>query len=213
METTPPAFEPSDDLSPPTNRDLIPSEMLDVPATKWPTVFGVISIIYGGMGMLCYVFQGAMIAILPTLPEMFRGGVEMPPILRITGAIQVIVTFGLGVFMLVGAARLLRRRRSGVAILKQWAVLRLVVLLLGVGAMVLTGPAQIHVQRSTLDFKNKMLEEQGRADRIEKKSDEQLWRLSMIQGGAAAVAFAIYPLVLGFYLSRRKVTEELEQWS
>ena len=178
---------------------------LEPEETKWPKVIGVISLIYAIGGLLCATTSGIWLGLSPMLP-MFRGGADFPGILRASGAIQCILTFGVGILMVVGAVSLLRRRRSGPGVLKKWVVLRVAIILLSVVVMVLTGPAQIQMQRSMLDLKNDM------SDQNVEKTDDELWHTAMLQGGIGAGVFAIYPVFLGLYLSRKKITAEVEQW-
>ncbi len=180
--------------------------------SKWPKVIGVISLIYGLMGLLCNTIIGVWLGVADMIPEMFRGGVELPLIVRIAGIVQAVLTLGVGILMVMGSVSLLRRRRAGPGRLKKWVLLRMALLLLAVVAMVLTGPAQTQMQRSILEFQTDMFREADMPDRIVEKTDEELWQKAMLQGGIAAGLFAIYPVFLGLYLSRKKITAEVEQW-
>jgi len=190
-----------------------PAELVaDEPQTKWPKVIGVISLIYAIGGLLCNTFNGVWLGVADMIPEMFRGGVEIPPIVRIAGIVQAVLTLGVGILMVMGSVSLLRRRRAGPGLLKKWVLLRMALLLLAVVAMVLTGPAQTQMHRSILEFQNDMFREADMTDRIVEKTDEELWQKAMLQGGIAAGLFAIYPVFLGLWLSRKKITAEVEQW-
>ncbi len=190
-----------------------PAELVaDEPQTKWPQVIGVISLIYAIGGLLCNTFNGVWLGVADMIPEMFRGGVEIPPIVRIAGIVQAVLTLGVGILMVMGSVSLLRRRRAGPGLLKKWVLLRMALLLLAVVAMVLTGPAQTQMHRSILEFQNDMFREADMTDRIVEKTDEELWQKAMLQGGIAAGLFAIYPVFLGLWLSRKKITAEVEQW-
>ena len=190
-----------------------PAELVaDEPQTKWPKVIGVISLIYAIGGLLCNTFNGVWLGVADMIPEMFRGGVEIPPIVRIAGIVQAVLTLGVGILMVMGSVSLLRRRRAGPGLLKKWVLLRMALLLLAVVAMVLTGPAQTQMHRSILEFQNDMFREADMTDRIVEKTDEELWQKAMLQGGIFAGLFAIYPVFLGLWLSRKKITAEVEQW-
>ncbi len=200
---------PEQEVHPPVE----PGELVaDEPQTKWPKVIGVISLIYAIGGLLCNTFNGVWLGVANMIPEMFRGGVEIPPIVRIAGIVQVVFTLAAGILMVMGSVSLLRRRRAGPGLLKKWVLLRMALLLLAVVAMVLTGPAQTQMQRSILEFQNDMFREADMTDRIVEKTDEELWQKAMLQGGIAAGLFAIYPVFLGLWLSRKKITAEVEQW-
>ena len=180
--------------------------------TKWPKVIGVISLIYGFMGLLCNTFNGVWLGVADMIPEMFRGGVELPLIVRIAGIVQAVLTLGVGILMVMGSVNLLRRRRAGPGLLKKWVVLRMVLIVAAVVVMVLTGPAQIQMQRSVQDYTNDKWRDAGMTDRIVEKTDDELWRTVIIQGGIGFGLTAIYPVFLGFWLSRKKITADVEQW-
>ena len=184
----------------------------DEPQSKWPKVIGIISLIYALIGLTCTTTEGIWLGVSGMLPEMWRGGADPPRIIQVTGIAQVVLTLGVGILMVTGAVSLLRRRRSGPGLLKKWVLLRMALLVLAVVAMVLTGPAQTQMQRSILEFQNDMFREADMTDRIVEKTDEELWQKAMLQGGIAAGLFAIYPVFLGLYLSRKKITAEVELW-
>ncbi|MHC4446466.1 MAG: hypothetical protein ACYSXF_01485 [Planctomycetota bacterium] len=185
---------------------------LDDEETKWPKVIGVISLIYAILGLGCSTLGGAWYAVAPMLPEMWRGGAEMPGILRVSLVGQLGAAICLGVLMLIGAVNLLRRRRAGPRLLKRWAILRMLLILIAVVLLVLTAPAQIDMQRSVQEFRNDMLRDAGRTDMIQERTDEELWRQVMLWGGLGVLATAIYPVFLGFWLSRKKITDDVERW-
>ena len=184
----------------------------DEQLTKWPKVIGVISLIYGFLGLLCSTMSGVWLGVADMLPEMWRGGVELPAIVRMTGMVQVVLTLGVGILMVMGSVSLLRRRRAGPGRLKKWVVLRMMLIVAAAIVMVLTGPAQIQMQRSILDYTNDRFREADMTNRIVEKTDDELWRRVIIQGGIGFGLTAIYPVFLGFWLSRKKITAEVEQW-
>ncbi len=187
-------------------------DLLDDEETKWPKVIGVISLIYAILGLGCNALGGAWYAVAPMLPEMWRGGADIPGILRLSLGVQILAAVCLGVLMLIGAVNLLRRRRAGPRLLKRWAILRMLLILIAVVLLVLTAPAQVDMQRSMQEFSNDMLRDAGRTDMIKESTDEEFWRLLMIQGGFGVLATAIYPVFLGLWLSRTKITADVERW-
>jgi hypothetical protein len=197
------------EMTPPTTRS-IESEL--APTTNWPKVIGVISLIYAIGGLLCVSVYGAYIAFFPKLPEMLRGGIDMPPLVRFSSAALLALTLPVGIIMLVGAINLLRRRRSGVRGLKRWSVLRLLLLVLYVVLVVGTSRTQLEMLRQGVEFQNDMVREAGRPDRMRDVSDEALWKQFILQTSVFTAIFSFYPVFLGLYLSRRKVTSEIEAW-
>ncbi len=194
--------------APPTEADPLRDE---APPTRWPTVFGVISIIYAILGLCCFSLQGAWMMAMDFIPEVFRGGVNMPLTLRLVSIGMIVPVLILGVMLLTGGIGLVRRKRSSVGLLKKWVVLRLVMLLLGLIVTVLTAPAQMEIQKQIHEFQSRVLEEAGRAP-PPARSDDELWFSVMLQAGIGTAVVAIYPFTLGMFLSRSKIDEEVAEW-
>ncbi len=114
--------------------------------------------------------------------------------------------------MFVGAVNLLRRRRSGPSLLRVWSVIRLVLIVVGLGTAIVLAPAQVELQRSLLEQQNDRLREAGMESRVKEKTDDELRQAAIRNGVIASGVFAAYPFFLGLWLSRRKVTEEVQHW-
>ena len=183
----------------------------EAPDTKWPTVIGVISLIYAIGGMLCTSLWTA--SALLTDYFMALGGVEMetPPIIKLTSVALGGMVLICGLIMIVGCAGLLRRRQSGIKWLKVWVVARLLSLVIGFVTTVLTAPAQIQFQQSVIIAQNEMLVEAGRPERPV-PSDDEMWQQILLISVAMTATFMVYPVFLGFYLSRRAVKDEQQLW-
>ncbi len=122
------------------------------------------------------------------------------------------MTFGVGVLMFVGAVNLLRRRRSGLSLLRTWSVIRLVLIVVGLGTVIVLAPAQVELQRSLLEQQNDRLREAGMESRVKEQTDEEI-RQGVIRNGVIVLGVtAMYPFFLGLWLSRRKVTAEVQRW-
>lgn len=187
-------------------------ELAEAPDTKWPRVIGIISLIYAAGGILCQV--GVVVSSLASETLMKMGGmdIEMPPVLlAVNTALGVVMSF-VGLLLLFAAINLLRRRRSGVSLHKQWAVLRLVLMVAGVGVAIVLLPANIELQRSIQEASNEKLREADRDDLVQEFSEDKVWRQTIIMTGVGAGVVTVYPLFIGFYLSRRKIREEVETW-
>ncbi|MHC5113504.1 MAG: hypothetical protein ACYTGP_03640 [Planctomycetota bacterium] len=195
-----------DDLPPQAPEPLEPEE------TTWPRAIGVISIIYAVGGMLCQVVVSGWTMLSEQLMAMGGMDFDIPPSLRYPTLVFSFFAFCLGVYMLTGATSLLKRRRVGVARLKRWAVLRLVLLVLGLGSTLFTLPGQIDLQRQVLEFQNQQLRESGREDLVKPFDEDAAWFQVIVSTGIFTGVFAVYPLFVGFFLSRRKITDELETW-
>ncbi len=194
-------------MSPPTEQgDLQEQE------STWPKKIGVISLIYAIGGLLCQVVAGLMTVASDWFMGVLGLDIEVPTLVKITGGAMAVVMFVIGIFMLVGSVRLLQRKRVGVSLLKTWVALRLVMVLLGLVIAILTAPAQIEMQRSIQEQTNKKLREAGQGSKVVEIDDEKLQTKVMRGAVIGAGIFSIYPLFLGFYLSRKKITEEVQDW-
>jgi hypothetical protein len=195
-------------IPPPGTAELESGEAL----TKWPTVIGVISLIYACGGLLCGIGYGISSFFMEALMRMGGMDIATPAIIKVTGLILSLCMMALGILMIAGAVATLRRRRSGPKLLRTWAVLRIILLLLGIAVTVLSAPAQIQLQREIQEAQADMMRESGRTDPIEEKTDEEIWRGLIVQVGIMTGVMAVYPFFLGLYLSRRKIMAEVEQW-
>jgi len=185
--------------------------LVEEPLTKWPRVIGIISLCYAILGLLCGLSYGASGFLSEYFMRIARMSVTMPPTMKVMALVSALIMLSLGILMLTGSVGLLRRRRSGVVFLKRWALLRVVFAVIGLVLAVLTAPVVIQFNKDVEAQQIKMFEEAGRTD-AKPKSDEQHWFQHMVGTGVATVLIMAYPVFLGFYLSRRKVTEEVQNW-
>lgn len=202
---------PEDNAGSTSTTSTIPDEV-EERVTKWPTVIGVISLIYALGGLLCQLFIGGWTFFSHVIPEQFRGGMTFPPIMKAIGAVQLVILLVLGIIMLTGAVALLRRQRKGVARLKVWAVARIVMIALGVVISVLTAQAQIQMQRDALEWQRDFFKEHNISQEVPDLTDQQIWKRILISLAVISAIWSAYPLFLGLYLSSRKVSNQVEQW-
>jgi len=186
--------------------------LVEEPQTKWPRVIGIISLCYAILGLFCAVSYATSSLLTEFFMRMGGMTVAMPPSMKIMGVVSAALMLALGILMIMGSVGLLRRKRSGVLQLKRWALLRVMLSVVGLVASVLTAPAAVQFQKSMEEAQIKMLEQNGQAGAITPKSDEQHWFQHMVASGVMTAIFTVYPVFLGFYLSRRKVAEEVQNW-
>lgn len=198
---------PLDD-APPIDAAALPEE----PPSRWPKVIGIISLIYAICGLLCAL--GISLSSFLTSFMMSIAGmhVQMPTVLSITNAFSGVVLLVLGFVMLSGAIATLRRKRSGPKTLKVWVILRLTMIAIGLMIAVLTAPAQIQFQQSMLKAQQDKLRESGSKVVIPDRTDDQIWHNVIIGIAIGSAVFAAYPLFLGFYLARQKITDDVQRW-
>jgi hypothetical protein len=183
------------------------------PETTWPKVIGVFSLIYAMTGMLCITAITISTLFLSAIMMQMGGmDIEIPLAVQAMTAAMGTLTVIVGVVMMVGAVGLLRRRRSGVKWLKRWSILRLVLLFIGIGLTFATGPTQMDFQRQMVDARNDAMIENDRPDLVQEKSDEQIWNQILLQTAIFTGLYAIYPVFLGLFLSRRSIADEVDSW-
>jgi hypothetical protein len=136
--------------------------------------------------------------------------IDPPPVIQILTYVGFAIFVSLGILLVVGGVRLCRRRSRGVANLKAWAVMRLVMVVIWFVASYLTIPANVEMQRTITESVNKKLAE---ANRPPQPFDEDtVYRRAVIGAAVGAGVVSIFPLFLGFYLSRRRIDEEIGRW-
>ena len=184
---------------------------LEPPATAWPKVIGVLSLTYGILGVLCQTGSGVMTFFTGPLMKMIGMDIPVPTAMKAAAAGTVVMSWILGIVLIVGSVRLLRRARSAISLLKGWAVARLVMLAIGIGGAILIMPATNSFGKQMVEEQNRLAREAGRPEETVPTDEEQRMRDLLLLGGFSALT-AAYPLFLGFYLSRRKIKEEVAHW-
>jgi len=186
---------------------------MDAEETTWPRAIGVLSVIYAIIGMLCQVMSVGLTIGGPMLAKAFSGAdITVPPMMKYPTLVIGFITFCLGLYMMTGGVALMRRRREGVGRLKRWAMLRLVLLLLYLAVSVFILPANIEFQRQMQDFSNDQVRSSGRADLVQEFNEDMAWTSAIISTGMATVIVSAYPVLIVFFLSRRKINEEIDNW-
>ena len=186
---------------------------VEPPRTKWPIRLGIFSLIYAAGGLLCQI--SAITAMMLTEQFLAMTGmtdVEVPAATRYPTVATAMLAMLLGLVLLIGAINLLRRRRSSIGQLKAWALLRMLTLLLGVVVWIATLPANMEFQRQIQELNNQRAREGGRPDFVKEFDEEKQWYQSAVAMAVMSVSFSIYPMFLGFYLTRRSVQEEISHW-
>ncbi len=178
--------------------------------SRWPKVFGILSIVIAIIGMLCQSGVVSMIFLSGLLQRIAGISMEIPPVIKLIASASLVVYLILGIMLLIGGIRTLRRQPGGVKLLKAWAVLRMIMVVISFVLGYLLLPTSVEMQRSMTDSINKKLRE---ANQPEQPFDEDSkYRLAMIEAFVGAGITSIYPLTLGFFLSRRKIDDEVAEW-
>lgn len=193
-------------VSPPTEGELIDPGS----KTKWPKVFGIISIVIAILGLLFQTCVVVGVVFNEWLMNLAGLDVKIPPVMKMVAGGSYAVYLVLGILLLMGGISLLRRKPGCLKLLKAWVVLRLIVAALGLGLAFLVLPANIEMQRQINESMNERLVKAGRP---EQPFDENtIYVRTLIMTGLSLVATLIFPVTLGFYISRQKITDEVSEW-
>ena len=185
--------------------------------SRWLPVFGTISVVVGVLGT-CMQGAGAGMAIASDR-LLKLGGMDVSPapkVVQYVGGVQAAVLMVLGITLAVGAIMMLRRNPLGAKLVLFWAVARLTMVVIGLGAALVTLNAQVDWQvtmsseiRESLRKNPEIREDQlpPIADRaaIEKQA---IWGLA-----GASLAFAIWPFVMSIVMTRENVRRDVASWS
>jgi uncharacterized membrane protein len=189
----------------------VPGEYANQPQTTWPQVIGVISLVYALLGMVCIPGSTAWLFFMEGFMKSMSGmDVVVPPMMKVITASLAVVGMSLGVVLLIGAVKTMRRRRGGPAVLKAWVVLRLLLVVVGLAAGLVMVPMQVEMERSIQESTNRKAAEAGGPT---VPFDEQGTRVTtiVITVGSAGF-FSVYPLFLGIWLTRRTIRDEVATW-
>lgn len=183
------------------------------PATSWPKVIGVISLIYALLGMTCSTIGVvAQTFLMEFLMKMGNIDVQVPLFLKIVSIASLIIILPVGIYMLMGAIALLKRQPAGVTRLKRWAIIRIILIVLLFPMIFLSADMQIDIKRQTIEMQADQLREAGRSDLIQEYDEDKARRGVYIQHAIMNAVVAIYPFFLGFFLSRKKIEDETATW-
>lgn len=118
------------------------------PPSSWPKVIGIISIVYGSLGIICNSCVSASPFVMPMLSELVKQGIveqarqngetidpnsiSLPPIFSFSPLILAagLIGFGLSIFLIVAGAKLVRRAISARPMHLIWACGTLLAILL-----------------------------------------------------------------------------------
>lgn len=200
--------------------DLPPDPMPDDPfddeilPTKWPTVVGTLSIVLGALGLLCGTIGVGWSVFMDQLTSgMMQADIHAPPSIRIVSIVSALGGTLLALVLVIGGVGLVRRRRMGLAVTRVWAVLRVVWLLIALGLGLWLLPANIEYQMAIQEAQIKAAEADGREfPEWAIKTEDGAWLAAVISIAVGTVVTAIYPTFCIFYLSRRKIADEVRRW-
>jgi hypothetical protein len=179
---------------------------IEPPQTKWPTVIGVIGIVFSSLGLFCSCAGFLAVPLQRMGVEMQRSAGRADPFaeaqLAVAGQFQipmiVLIVIGLipAIWLLCASIMLVRRQQRARVHFIGWALVSLLMLALNIGLQILMAQA--------------MLVE------LEKAGESQLAGRLWLTLGIQAILTLLFGLATqGFVLlwfSRRKIKQEVAQW-
>lgn len=204
-----PPTEPSSDPFAPYPDDLAARR------SRWPIVFGSISLVYAVLGTCVQGIGAGMSVASDKIMKM--SGMEVSPapkVVQIVGGVQAGVLVILGIVLITGSAMTLLRKPLGVTLMRFWAFARLVMVIVGLVAGIVTLKPQVEWQITMTSemresMRNKGIKEEQLPPIPEREATEQraLWAIA-----GASLAFAIWPFVIAIALSRANVRADQAAW-
>lgn len=167
------------------------------PESSWPTVVGVIGIIYAGLGLLGNVCGVVVIAFAPQYIEWLQNmgmsdadAQEMESDLSINAwlVISGIFGFALVIMLLVGSIKLLKRSQKGAKLCKLWAWISI--------PWILIGSAISFAVQSPIP-----------------KSPTHVEQLIAVIGAAIGFIFVlVLPIFMTIWFARSKIKSDIASW-
>lgn len=183
--------------------------MLGAESSAWPTVIGVLCLMYALLGL---VTNGCTMLMVPFQETLFRvGGMEGVEVPRQI-ALATLVGGGLGMFgvlvLVIGAVSLLRRGKLALRLIRIWVVLQVLFAIQGVVVGYLLLDMNIELQQSIMDAVERTA---GDASMPTPTSEEM--RSGAISNLVVLTGVSmIFPVILGFLMTRKSWVEEAKSW-
>ncbi len=194
---------------------ILPPDDLEGKAVRWPTVLGVLSMIYAGFAFLingCGAVSPFFTPYFLTMSGLDMGDFQMAPWLLWTtvgsGAIGMIMA----IVLLAGSISLLRRKRNALTILKSWVAITVVLSILGLGIGFLAIEPNVQFQMEIQNATQKLIKERGGGMDIPRKTADEMRSQSKIMLPIFGLLPIIYPVIVGFLITSRTRLGDVETW-
>jgi hypothetical protein len=199
---------------------ITPDPTYEEPApSNWPTWFGVVSLVFGGLLLLGSCCGTIWMFAMPTVMSRMVG-MEMPPLpdaMKWVTLLDAPVTLVLCAFLVFGGIRLLRRRQSGRTLLMRYAVVRiaLAVPLLAAAFVMLQPSVEFGaaIARSQIDLMRKQSPNATIPPQLEEAASQDapttLNYVMMLGGSALGLVF---PIVIVLWMGVGRVKDEVATW-
>ncbi len=182
--------------------------------TRWHLIVGVIGLVYGILGLGLNLLGGLWMAFMPQFMGMM--GFKDLPAMPSVGIVlaQMVVTAALGVVLIVGSVKLLRRRIDCLGWLQVWAFGRLILAVVGLVLGLLMLPSQLAYSKA-LDqaIRDQMEARSPGASKNMPAFDEERQAATTRYGILATNLIVVaFPIFVAFLTTSRKKREEVASW-
>ena len=192
-----------------------PEDDLAARRSRWPIVFGSVSLMVGVFGMCMQAAVAAGTFASGAFSTMIDLEVPPPPAtLQLTIAVMSTALVLLGILLIVGAAMLLLRRPLGARLVMIWVVLRLILVVAGLGTGIAFLKPQVDWSLEIASSIREQLRARGVAeDRLPPLVDREASERQAVRSIAmTAVAFSLWPFAMAIVLTRRHVRDDVASW-
>lgn len=195
---------------------VLPADDLEARSVRWPTVLGVISLVYGILALIGNGCGAASPFATPFFLQMSGMDAEkltMSPALFWVQLGSGVIGMVIAVVLLVGSVGLLRRSPRSLGILKAWVALAVVTTLLGIGLGFLLLDANVQYQLDIQDATRAMIRERGGdPSQFPAKTAEEIKSQSRLMLAVFGLLPMVYPVIVGFLVTSKSRTEQAMNW-
>lgn len=195
---------------------VLPADDLEARTVRWPTVLGVISIVYGILALIgngCGAASPLSTPFFLQMAGMDAEKITMSPVLLWVQVGSGVVGMAVAIVLLAGSVSLLRRSTRSLAILKTWVALAVVTTIIGIGLGFLLLDANVQLQLDIQDATRAMiLDRGGDPSQFPAKTADEIKSQSRTMLAVFGLLPMIYPVILGFLITSRSRAEQADNW-
>ena len=195
---------------------VLPADDLQARAVRWPTVIGVISMVYGILALIANGCGAASPFATPFFLQMSGMDAEkltMSPALVWVQVGSGVIGMVIAILLLAGSVSLLRRSTRSLGILKTWVALAIVTTLIGIGLGFVFLDANVQFQLDIQDATKSMIRDRGgNVSQFPAKTAEEIKSQSRLMLAIFGLLPMVYPVILGFLITSKSRAEQAMNW-
>ncbi|MDA7660025.1 hypothetical protein N8556_00445 [bacterium] len=207
----------NDDFSDrPATPPVLPADDLEARSVRWPTVIGVISLVYGILALIGNGCGAASPFATPFFLQMSGMDAEkltMSPTLVWVQVGSGAIGMAIAILLLTGSVGLLRRSTRSLGLLKAWVAIAIVTTIIGIGLGFVFLDANVQYQLDIQDATKAMIKDRGGdASQFPAKTAEEIKSQSRIMLAVFGLLPMVYPVILGFLITSKSRSEQAMAW-